>query len=63
MGEEEFRVGPCSPFGGVDVVGQVGALGVGEMGEEGLGGGDDGGDGDAFVLEGEEVVPDGSWGG
>ncbi len=62
-GEQEFGVGPGAPFGGVEVVGEGGELWGGEEGEEGAGRGDDGGDGDGFVAEGEEVRADGACGG
>ena len=55
MCEQEFGVGPCSPFGAVDVVAEDLFLLVGDLGEKGLGGFDNVFDIDAFVLVVEQA--------
>lgn len=58
VGEEEFRVRPGAPFGGVDVVDEGVLLGGREEGEEVLGCFDDLCDWELLVLEWEEIGTD-----
>lgn len=62
MCKEEFRIGPRSPFGAVDVVAQGLFLLVGNLGEEGLGSLDDTVSVDAFVFVVEEAFADNACG-